>query len=70
MILFFFFSVTQLAEFLIDGDPEFKLKRTVSDAQQKDPKVLSKCKDLAIQYYEKLFELYQNGQDPFFHPKF
>lgn len=63
-------SVTQLAEFLIDGDPEFKLKRTVSDAQQKDPKVLSKCKDLAIQYYEKLFELYQNGQDPFFHPKF
>lgn len=63
-------SVTQLAEFLIDGDPQCKLKRTVSDVQQKDPEVLSKCKDLANRYFEKLFELYQKGQDPFFHPKF
>ncbi|KAL3498963.1 hypothetical protein ACH5RR_041695 [Cinchona calisaya] len=59
----------QLAEFLIDGDPQLKLKRTVSEVQQQDPRVLSICKDLAFQYSEKLFEIYCKAEDPFFHPK-
>ncbi|KAK4400929.1 hypothetical protein Sango_1199000 [Sesamum angolense] len=55
-----------LAEYLIDGDPELRLKKSVSDVKEERPDVLSKCRKLATIYIEKLFKIYCNREDPFF----
>ncbi|KAL0290696.1 UNVERIFIED_CONTAM: hypothetical protein Sangu_2561400 [Sesamum angustifolium] len=55
-----------LAEYLIDGDPELRLKKSVSDVKVERPDVLSKCRKLATIYIEKLFKIYCNREDPFF----
>ncbi|XP_011073624.1 uncharacterized protein LOC105158540 isoform X1 [Sesamum indicum] len=55
-----------LAEYLIDGDPELRLKKSVSDVKEGRPDVLSKCRKLANIYHEKLFEIYCDRKDPFF----
>ncbi|KAL0297546.1 UNVERIFIED_CONTAM: hypothetical protein Sradi_6806700 [Sesamum radiatum] len=55
-----------LAEYLIDGDPELRLKKSVSDVKEERPDVLSKCRKLATVYIEKLFKIYCNREDPFF----
>lgn len=57
-----------IAEYLIDGDPQYKLKRTVSEVQEKDSTLLGRCKILAIGYYKTLFEIYSKNEDPFFTP--
>ncbi|KAK4422536.1 hypothetical protein Salat_1836100 [Sesamum alatum] len=59
-------SGRELAEYLIDGDPELRLKKSVSDVKEQHPDVLSKCRKLATIYHEKLFEIYCNREDPFF----
>ncbi|KAL0447812.1 UNVERIFIED_CONTAM: hypothetical protein Slati_1909100 [Sesamum latifolium] len=63
-----FSSGCVLAEYLIDGDPELRLKKSVSDVKEQRPDVLSKCRKLATIYHEKLFEVYCNREDPFFGP--
>ncbi|KAL0408077.1 UNVERIFIED_CONTAM: hypothetical protein Sradi_1742100 [Sesamum radiatum] len=59
-------SGSALAEYLIDGDPELRLKKSVSDVKEERPDVLNKCRKLATIYNEKLFEIYCNREDPFF----
>lgn len=61
-------SGKDIAEYLIDGDPECKLKRTVSEVQEKDSTLLGRCKALAIGYHKTLFEIYRKNEDPFFPP--
>ncbi|KAL0371892.1 UNVERIFIED_CONTAM: hypothetical protein Scaly_0870800 [Sesamum calycinum] len=61
-----FSSGRALAEYLIDGDPELRLKKSVSDVKEERPDVLSKCRKLATVYIEKLFKIYCNREDPFF----
>ncbi|KAL9167374.1 hypothetical protein ABFS82_05G092600 [Erythranthe guttata] len=58
-----------LAEYLIDGDSELRLKKSVSEVKREFPDAISKCRILAVDYYEKLFMLYCSGEDPFFGPK-
>ncbi|KAI3468644.1 hypothetical protein Pfo_025307 [Paulownia fortunei] len=55
-----------LAEYLIDGDPELRLRKSVPEIKQQFPDVLNQCRRLATDYYENLFILYCNGEDPFF----
>ncbi|KAK4422537.1 hypothetical protein Salat_1836200 [Sesamum alatum] len=55
-----------LAEYLIDGDSELRLKKSVSDVKEQRPDVISQCRKLATIYHAKLFEIYCNGEDPFF----
>ncbi|KAL3818257.1 hypothetical protein ACJIZ3_004162 [Penstemon smallii] len=58
-----------LAEYLINRDPELKLRRSVSEVEKQCPYVLKDCQMLATSYYEKLFMIYCNGDDPFFTSK-
>uniref|UniRef100_A0A2N9FY80 Uncharacterized protein n=1 Tax=Fagus sylvatica TaxID=28930 RepID=A0A2N9FY80_FAGSY len=55
-----------LAEFLIDGDPQRKLRKSVTELEKYDQKGLSDCKRLAIAHSKQLFEIYQKKEDPFF----
>ncbi|CAI9094108.1 OLC1v1029782C1 [Oldenlandia corymbosa var. corymbosa] len=59
-----------LAEYLIDGDPEQKLKKTILEVEQEDPKLLSQCRDLAIRHCDTLFYMYSMGKDRHFRPDF
>lgn len=59
--------VTNLAYLLTNKDPQGKMKKTVWELQQNDPKVLNDCRKVAMRYPRQLFEIYQKG-DPFFHP--
>ncbi|KAL7159964.1 hypothetical protein ABFS83_01G063100 [Erythranthe nasuta] len=58
-----------LAEYLIDGDSELRLKKSVSEVKREFPDAINKCRILAVDYYEKLFMLYCSEEDPFFGPK-
>uniref|UniRef100_A0A5B7B637 Putative sarcolemmal membrane-associated protein-like n=1 Tax=Davidia involucrata TaxID=16924 RepID=A0A5B7B637_DAVIN len=60
--------VTNLAKFLIDGDPQGKLKKSVSELQQYDLKGLDDCRKLATWHSKQLFEIYRKKEDPFFFP--
>lgn len=57
---------TTLAEFLIDVDPQGKLKKCVSELLQFDPKGLDDCKKKASGRSKQLFEIYQKKEDPLF----
>ncbi|KAL7159962.1 hypothetical protein ABFS83_01G062900 [Erythranthe nasuta] len=57
-----------LAEYLIDGDPKLRRKKSVSEVKDRFPNVVNRCRILAADYYEKLFMMYCNGEDPFFGP--
>ncbi|XP_057969131.1 uncharacterized protein LOC131158346 [Malania oleifera] len=62
------FRVTCLAKFLIDGDPQHKMNKSISELQKHDPKGLSDCRRLATQYSKQLFEIYSKKEDPLFPP--
>ncbi|KAA8520924.1 hypothetical protein F0562_011597 [Nyssa sinensis] len=62
------FRGTILAKFLIGGDPQGKLKKSVLELQQYDPKGLDDCRKIANRHSRKLFEIYQKKEDPFFLP--
>ncbi|KAL0312493.1 UNVERIFIED_CONTAM: hypothetical protein Sradi_5648600 [Sesamum radiatum] len=55
-----------LAEYLICGDPELKLRSSVVEVREKFNCAIHLCRRLATDYYENLFALYCNGDDPFF----
>ncbi|KAL9177536.1 hypothetical protein ABFS82_01G064900 [Erythranthe guttata] len=57
-----------LAKYLIDGDPKLRRKKSVSEVKNRFPDVVNRCRILAADYYEKLFMMYCNGDDPFFGP--
>ncbi|KAK6137320.1 hypothetical protein DH2020_028924 [Rehmannia glutinosa] len=52
-----------LAEYLIDGDPELRLTKSVREVKQQ---FINQCRRLATDHYASLFMLYCNGDDPFF----
>ncbi|KAK4363823.1 hypothetical protein RND71_019064 [Anisodus tanguticus] len=58
-------SITVLGKYLIDEDPEKKLRRTMSEVSPKDH---GKCKQLAIPYCHQLFQLYHSKKDHLFCP--
>ncbi|KAJ8553157.1 hypothetical protein K7X08_020550 [Anisodus acutangulus] len=58
-------SITALGKYLIDEDPEKKLRRTMSEVNPKDH---GKCKQLAIRYCHQLFQLYHSKKDHLFCP--
>lgn len=60
--------VTTLAKFLIDGDPQGKLKKSTTDLKKYDPKGLDECRNVATRYCKQLFEIYDKKQDPYFLP--
>ncbi|RWV93285.1 hypothetical protein GW17_00044274 [Ensete ventricosum] len=57
-----------MAEFLTDGDPFGPLKKSVKDLENYDPKGIDYCHKLANRYSKQLFSIYQNKEDPLFHP--
>lgn len=57
-----------MAEFLIDGDPQGKLRKSVRELEKYDQKGLSECKRLAVGHSKQLIEIYQKKKDPFFLP--
>ncbi|KAK2654082.1 hypothetical protein Ddye_013938 [Dipteronia dyeriana] len=59
---------SDLAQFLIDGDSECDLKKSFKELLERDPKGVEKCRTLATRYSKQLFEIYQNKEDPLFHP--
>ncbi|GFZ01486.1 hypothetical protein Acr_15g0000950 [Actinidia rufa] len=59
---------TILVEYLTDGDPEGKLKRSVSELQQFDPNGVEDCRKLAQRYSTQLFQIHRAKEDPFFLP--
>ncbi|KAM3271083.1 hypothetical protein P3S67_029286 [Capsicum chacoense] len=58
-------SITALGKCLIDGDPENKLRVTMSEVSLKDHQ---KCKRLAIRYCHQLFQIYDSKKDRLFCP--
>ncbi|KAL8091279.1 uncharacterized protein LOC141697581 isoform X2 [Apium graveolens] len=59
-------SGNQLAKFLVDGDPQGKLRKSVKELQQYDKKGIDECRKLARNHYRQLFQIYQKEEDPFF----
>ncbi|KAJ7548219.1 hypothetical protein O6H91_07G003300 [Diphasiastrum complanatum] len=55
-----------VAEFLTDGDYAGELKKSVMDLKRHDPQGIEYCRDIAFHYSKQLFEIYQNGEDPYF----
>ncbi|KAJ0089370.1 hypothetical protein Patl1_32851 [Pistacia atlantica] len=55
---------TSLAEFLINGDPLGKLRKSILELEQYDEKGLDDCKKLATEHSKQLFERYQSKEDP------
>ncbi|KAL3645725.1 hypothetical protein CASFOL_010905 [Castilleja foliolosa] len=55
-----------LAEYLIGGDGELRLRKSVSEVKIERPDVISQCRKLATTYVEKLFAMYCAAGDPFF----
>ncbi|KAL6530876.1 hypothetical protein OROGR_014736 [Orobanche gracilis] len=55
-----------LAEYLIDGDEELRLRKSVSEVKKQRPDVISQCRKLANINVEKLFAIYCAGDDPLF----
>ncbi|KAL6530880.1 hypothetical protein OROGR_014740 [Orobanche gracilis] len=55
-----------LAEYLIDGDKELKLRKSVSEVRKQRPDAITQCRKLANIYVEKLFAIYCTGEDPLF----
>uniref|UniRef100_A0A0E0BZ54 Uncharacterized protein n=1 Tax=Oryza meridionalis TaxID=40149 RepID=A0A0E0BZ54_9ORYZ len=59
---------SSIAEFLLDGDTFGPLKKTVHDLEQYDRYALEFCHKLSARYSKQLFSIYQNKEDPYFHP--
>ncbi|EYU40036.1 hypothetical protein MIMGU_mgv1a015834mg [Erythranthe guttata] len=59
-------SARGLAEYLIDGDNEMRLRKSVSEVKNERAEVISQCRRLSVTYSEKLFEIYCSAKDPFF----
>jgi hypothetical protein len=62
------FRGSLIAEFLLDGDPNVPLKKTVDDLEVHDCSALGFCQMVASHYSKQLFAIYQNNEDPYFHP--
>ncbi|CAD6240615.1 unnamed protein product [Miscanthus lutarioriparius] len=59
---------SRIAEFLLDGDRVGPLKKTVSDLDEYDRYAFEFCRKVASHYSKQLFAIYQNKEDPYFHP--
>jgi hypothetical protein len=59
---------SRIAEFLLDGDLYGPVKKTISDLEEYDRCALDFCRGMASHYSKQLFEIYQNKEDPYFHP--
>ncbi|XP_026432886.1 uncharacterized protein LOC113330238 isoform X1 [Papaver somniferum] len=59
---------TTLAKFLLDGDCEGDLNKSVEELETFDSKAVDVCKRLARRYSTQSFNIYQNGKDPLFLP--
>lgn len=59
---------TNLGKYLTGGDPQGKLKRSVSELQEFDSNGLKDCKNFSLHYSDQLYEIYQKKQDAFFLP--
>ncbi|CAO2181420.1 unnamed protein product [Urochloa humidicola] len=59
---------SRIAEFLLDGDLNGPLKKTISDLEEHDRYALEFCRRMASHYSKQLFAIYQNKEDPYFHP--
>ncbi|KAB5526778.1 hypothetical protein DKX38_020625 [Salix brachista] len=57
---------TALAEFLTNGDPHGKLKKSMMELVADDPGGFRDCKRLAVTYSKQLFEMWQLKGDPLF----
>lgn len=57
-----------LAEFLIDGDPQGDVNKSVEELQEYDPKAPELCRTLATHYSKQLFAIYKSKEDPLFLP--
>ncbi|CAO2181421.1 unnamed protein product [Urochloa humidicola] len=57
-----------IAEFLLDGDRDGPLMKTVDDLEEHDAYALEFCRRVASNYSKQLFAIYQNKEDPYFHP--
>ncbi|KAF8643630.1 hypothetical protein HU200_066686 [Digitaria exilis] len=59
---------SRIAEFLLDGDLYGPLKKTIADLEQYDRSAIGFCRKVASRYSKQLFAIYQNKEDPYFHP--
>ncbi|KAI3972624.1 hypothetical protein MKX01_019282 [Papaver californicum] len=59
---------TALVEFLMDGEQDGDLKKSVKDLEMFDRKAVGDCRRLAANYSKQLFSIYQKKEDPFFLP--
>ncbi|KAJ6722524.1 hypothetical protein OIU74_007174 [Salix koriyanagi] len=57
---------TALAEFLTNGDPHGKLKKSMMELVADDPGGFRDCKRLAVTYSKQLFEMWHLKGDPLF----
>ncbi|CAO2194230.1 unnamed protein product [Urochloa humidicola] len=57
-----------IAEFLLDGDRDGPLMKTIDDLEEHDTYALGFCRRVASNYSKQLFAIYQNKEDPYFHP--
>uniref|UniRef100_A0A6M2EPJ6 Uncharacterized protein n=1 Tax=Populus davidiana TaxID=266767 RepID=A0A6M2EPJ6_9ROSI len=57
---------TALVEFLTNGDPQGKLKKSTIELLADDPGGFRDCKRLTIKYSKQLFEMWQVKGDPLF----
>ncbi|CAL4959041.1 unnamed protein product [Urochloa decumbens] len=57
-----------IAEFLLDGDREGPVMKTIHDLEEHDCCALEFCRRVASNYSKQLFAIYQNKEDPYFHP--
>lgn len=64
-MFFFLCSIAALGEYLIDGDPENKLRKAVEEVRPKDH---AECKRLATKYCDQLYQIYLNKEDRLFLP--
>ena len=55
-----------MAEFLTNGDPHGKLKKSMMELVADDPGGFRDCKRLAVTYSKQLFEMWQLKGDPLF----
>ncbi|XP_075102167.1 uncharacterized protein LOC107816052 isoform X2 [Nicotiana tabacum] len=58
-------SITALGEYLIDGDPQHKLRKAVVEVRPKDR---AECKRLATKYCHQLYQIYLSKEDHLFRP--
>ncbi|XP_049377748.1 uncharacterized protein LOC125842490 isoform X2 [Solanum stenotomum] len=58
-------SIAALGEYLMDGDPENKLRKAVEEVRPKDH---AECKRLATKYCDQLYQIYLNKEDRLFLP--